>query len=97
MTAVSILKDLHIVYNHDVQLDFFRKAEGPRTADSNTSQHKEVGCPSCKTPDDYSQLYRGFSRKTKKGMRIMGVIDSPQPKKLLNFNNTGEKIDTPPS
>ena len=88
MTTVGILKDIHIVHNDNVHLEFFRKPDSPRTSDSNTSQHKKNGCATCDVKDDYKQLYRGFSRKTRKGMQIMGVVDGEQSKDVLTFNNT---------
>ncbi len=94
MTGTAYLKDIQIVHSDKVHIEFFRKSEGPRTADSNTSQHKKSGCPSCSVPDDYSQLYRGFTRKTKRGMKIMGMIEAPQPKNILNFKNTANRSNS---
>lgn len=94
MTGTGLLKDIEIVHNDRVHVEFFRKAQGPRTADSNTSQHKKLGCPTCRVPDDYKQLYRGFTRKTKSGMKIMGIIEAPQPKRLLTFKNTAKRTDS---
>ena len=91
MTGTSYLKDIQIVHNDNVHVEFFRNPEGPRTADSNTSQHKKSGCPTCNVQDDYKQLYRGFTRRSKRGMKIMGMVEAPQPKKILNFKNTAER------
>jgi GR25 family glycosyltransferase involved in LPS biosynthesis len=88
MTGVSILTDMLIVNTPDVQLEFFHRNHDPRTPESNTSQHKKTGCPVCKIPDDYSQLYRGYTRKTKRGTNILGIVRGEQPKKILNFANT---------
>ena len=121
MTGTAYLKDIKIVNNDNVHVEFFRNPEGPassdlgrqgpassdlgrqgpassdlgrqgpRTADSNTSQHKKSGCPTCNVQDDYKQLYRGFTRRSKRGMKIIGMVEAPQPKKILNFNNTAER------
>ena len=87
MTSAASLKHFKILHHEDVHLEFFRKDEGPRTAESNTSQHKKSGCPSCDFPDDYKQLYKGFTRKTKNGIRIAGVIDGEQPKEILTYDS----------
>lgn len=89
MTGVSILTNMLIVNTPDIQLEFFHRNHDPRTVDSNTSQHKKTGCPVCKVPDDYKQIYRGYTRKTKRGTNILGVVRGEQPKRLLNFANTG--------
>jgi GR25 family glycosyltransferase involved in LPS biosynthesis len=93
ITNASIIKDINILQHNDVHIEFFRKAEGPRTADSNTSQHKKSGCPTCDVKDDFKQLYRGFTRKTKRGVKVMGIVEAPQPNHILNFNNTAERSD----
>ena len=85
MVAASMLKEFKILHHSDVHLEFFRKQNGPRTSDSNTSQHKKSGCPSCDFPDDYKQLYRGFTRKTKNGIKIAGVIEGEQPRQILTL------------
>ena len=85
ITAASMIKEFKVLQHADVHLEFFRKEQGPRTADSNTSQHKKAGCPSCDFPDDYKQLYRGFTRKTKNGIKIAGVIEGEQPKRILTY------------
>jgi len=91
MVAASMLKEFKILHHSDVHLEFFRKQRGPRTSDSNTSQHKKSGCPSCDFPDDYKQLYRGFTRKTKNGTTIAGVIEGEQPKNILTYNNPADR------
>jgi len=85
MTTAAMIKGFKILQHQDIHFEFFRKERGPRTSDSNTSQHKKTGCPSCDFPDDYKQLYRGFTRKTKHGTKIAGVIDGEQPKKILTL------------
>ena len=91
MTGASLLKDILMVNRTDINLEFFRK-DGPRTVDSNTSQHKKTGCPTCAIPDDYTQLYRGYTRKTKKGVNISGVIDGEQSKMIRTFANTATVV-----
>jgi hypothetical protein len=85
MVAGSMIKGFKIMHHEDVHFEFFRKQAGPRTSDSNTSQHKKSGCPSCDYPDDYKQLYRGMTRKTKNGIKIAGVIEGEQPRKILTL------------
>jgi len=94
MTGTSILYDIPIVRNKRIHMEFFRNPEGPRTPESNTSQHRKNGCPTCNIPDDYKQLYRGYTRKTKKGMRIKGLIEGQQSNKILNFKNIAERADS---
>ena len=89
--AAAQLKGVEVLHYADVHFEFFRKERGPRTRDSNTSQHKKSGCPSCDHPDDYSQLYKGLTRKTKHGIKIAGVIEGEQPKHILTYENTGNK------
>jgi len=91
ITGTSIIKDFTIVHHPDVHFEFFRK-NGPRTEDSNTSQHKASGCPSCNLADDYKQIYRGFTRKTKRGIEIMGIVDGEQSKKILKLKGGSETI-----
>jgi GR25 family glycosyltransferase involved in LPS biosynthesis len=94
MTGTALLKDIKIVQHDKVHVEFFRKQDGPRTADSNTSQHKKAGCPSCNIKDDYKQLYRGFTRRSKRGVKIMGVVEAPQPKKILTLKNTARRSNS---
>ena len=94
MNAVAAIKGFKIVHHSDVHLEFFRKDQGPRSSDSNTSQHKKTGCPSCDFPDDYSQLYKGFTKKTKHGMRIAGVVDGEQPKDILTYDKPANRKDS---
>ena len=93
MTGTSILYDIPIVRNKKIHLEFFRK-DGPRTPESNTSQHRKNGCPTCLVPDDYKQLYRGYTRKTKRGMGVKGLVESPQSNTILNFKNIAERVDS---
>lgn len=93
MTGTALLKDIKIVQNDNVHIEFFRRTEGPRTPDSNTSQHKKSGCPTCSFKDDYSQLYKGFTRKSKRGIKIMGVVDAPQTNRILTFKHSAKRAD----
>lgn len=85
ITGCSILKDFKIVKHPEINIEFFRKERGPRTTDSNTSQHKRTGCPSCNAPDDYSQLYKKNSRKTSNGMVVNGLVNGEQSKRILTL------------
>ena len=85
ITSCSILKDFLILQHPEMHIEFFRKERGPRTADSNTSQHKKAGCPSCNAPDDYSQLYKKNSRKTTDGMVVQGLVNGEQSKRVLTL------------
>jgi len=85
MTSAAVLKDILIVQHPDIHVEFFRKERGPRTVDSNTSQHKRSGCPTCSEPDDYSQIYRSHTRKTTRGMKVRGLIDGEQSKHILKL------------
>ena len=91
ITTAAAIKEFKVLHHADVHFEFFRKDRGPRTAESNTSQHKKSGCPSCDFPDDYKQLYKGFTRKTKNGIRIAGVIDGEQPKDILTYDSPAER------
>jgi GR25 family glycosyltransferase involved in LPS biosynthesis len=94
MTGTALLKDIKIVQHDSVHIEFFRKQDGPRTADSNTSQHKKTGCPTCNVKDDYRQLYKGFTRRSKRGVKIMGVVEAPQAKKILTLKNTAHRSNS---
>jgi GR25 family glycosyltransferase involved in LPS biosynthesis len=78
MTGSSIIKDFSIVQHPDVHIEFFRRVAKPRTQDSNTSQHKKNGCPTCEVSDDLSQMYRGYSRKGKNGITVNGLVNGQQ-------------------
>lgn len=94
MTGTAFLNDMLIVKNRAVNIEFFRKPDGPRTPESNTSQHKKNGCPTCNVEDDYRQLYRGFTRKTKNGIKVRGIIESPQSNIVYNFKNIASRADS---
>lgn len=94
MTGIALLKDIKILHNDNVHIEFFRRADGPRTTDSNTSQHKKTGCQTCYIPDDYSQLYKGFTRKTKRGIKIMGIIEAPQASTILTLKRSAKRTDS---
>jgi glycosyl transferase family 25 len=86
MTTVSVIKEFQILQHPDILVDFYRTYVGPRANDSNTSQHKKLGCPTCDVEDDYSQLYKHFSRK-KKGseMVVSGIVYDKQDDGILTF------------
>jgi hypothetical protein len=95
MTAASVLRNFLIVQHPDMLVDFYRTYIGPRTNDSNTSQHKKKGCPTCDVPDEHSQLYKHFTRKGTKGMVVSGSVYGKQSNKVLTFKNnsrTAEKV-----
>lgn len=85
MTASAVLKNMLIVQHPDVHMDFHHKRTGPRTNDSNTSQHKKHGCPTCNVRDDLAQLYVGATRKSKKGINVQGLVRKPQPNHILTM------------
>ena len=89
MTGSSIIKDFLIVENKNVRVDYFRTFVGPRvsTSDSNTSQHKENGCPSCDIPDDYKQIYKHFTRTKDDKMIVSGVVYGKQDNTILTFKH----------
>jgi GR25 family glycosyltransferase involved in LPS biosynthesis len=89
MTGSSIIKDFLIVENKNVRIDYFRTFVGPRvsTSDSNTSQHKENGCPSCDIPDDYKQIYKHFTRTKDDKMIVSGVVYGKQDNTILTFKH----------
>ena len=85
IAAVSILKNFQIFQHPDVFIDFYRTYVGPRTNDSNTSQHKKLGCPTCDAPDDYSQIYKRYTRRVDKPTIVRGIVYDKQPDKVLTF------------
>lgn len=91
IVAAAALKGFKVMHHEDVHFEFFRKEQGPRTPDSNTSQHKKSGCPSCDYPDDYKQLYRGMTRKTKRGIKVAGVIEGEQPRRILTLADGADR------
>jgi hypothetical protein len=78
-----------MVENTNVRIDYFRTFVGPRvsTSDSNTSQHKENGCPSCDIPDDYKQIYKHFTRTKDDKMIVSGVVYGKQDNTILTFKH----------
>ena len=90
MTGSSILKKFLMVYHPDVHVEFFKKKRvrnsATTTTDSNTSQHKRAGCPSCNYPEDYRQLYLNPTRKTKRGIRVKGLLRQEQGKGILTLS-----------
>jgi GR25 family glycosyltransferase involved in LPS biosynthesis len=74
ITTVATLKGLQILQHPEIIVDFYRTYVGPRTNDSNTSQHKKAGCPTCDVEDDYSQMYKHFTRKERdKEIVVSGI------------------------
>jgi hypothetical protein len=94
MTGTAFLKEFDIVRNSKINIEFFRKPDGPRTPESNTSQHSKNGCPTCNVADDYRRMYKGVTRKTKKGIKVQGIIESPQENVILNFKNIATREDS---
>jgi GR25 family glycosyltransferase involved in LPS biosynthesis len=90
MTGSSIIKNFLIVENPKVHVDYFRTFISPHgsTNDSNTSQHKKNGCPTCDIPDDNKQLYKHFTRTKDNTMIVSGVVYGKQSNKILTFNKT---------
>jgi GR25 family glycosyltransferase involved in LPS biosynthesis len=96
MTSVSVIKGVQILQHPDVLVDFYRTYIGPRTNDSNTSQHKKAGCPTCDVADDYSQLYKHYSRKRKdKEMAVSGIVYDKQDDTVLTFKNNSNTAKKP--
>jgi len=90
MTATAVLKGISIVHHPEMFVDFYRTFIGPRTNDSNTSQHKKMGCPTCDVPDDYSQLYKRFTRRADKGMLVSGIVYDKQDDGILTFKHNAK-------
>jgi len=93
ITTVATLKGFQILQHPDIIVDFYRTYIGPRTNDSNTSQHKKMGCPTCDTPDDYSQIYKHFTRKEKdKETVVSGIVYDKQDDNILTFKKNAKTI-----
>jgi GR25 family glycosyltransferase involved in LPS biosynthesis len=92
MTACATLKNFLIVQHPDMFVDYYRTYIGPRTNDSNTSQHKKKGCPTCDVPDEHSQLYKHFTRKGTKGMVVSGIVYGKQSNHVLTFKNNANTV-----
>jgi GR25 family glycosyltransferase involved in LPS biosynthesis len=95
MSNISILKDNLIVQHPEMQVEFFQERmvnkSKTRAADSNTSQHKAHGCPVCKVPDDWRQIYKSPSRKGVHGMKVRGLVMGQQKNGILRFKHTRRK------
>lgn len=91
MSSISVLKDIHIVQHPAIHIEFFKKERvidsKTTTIDSNTSQHKKRGCPTCNKPDDNKQLYKSPTRKGDRGIRVKGLIHGAQPKVVLTLKH----------
>ena len=98
MTGSSILKKFNILYHPDIHIEFFQKKKVAKSAtttiDSNTSQHKKAGCPSCNTPEDYTQLYESPTRKNSKGIFVKGIIRGHQVNKILTLKRGATRKKT---
>ena len=92
ITACSILKNFLIVQHPDMFVDFYRTYIGPRTNDSNTSQHKKKGCPTCDVPDEHSQLYKHYTPLGSKGMVVSGSVYGKQSNRVLTFKNNARTV-----
>jgi len=86
ITACSILKNFLIVQHPDMHVTWYQTIVGKKTNDSNTSQHKKKGCPTCNVADDYSQLYKHFTRRSDSGMVVSDVVYGKQGDQILTFN-----------
>lgn len=94
ITSVSILKGIQILQHPDIHVDFYRTYIGPRTNDSNTSQHKKMGCPTCDVEDNYSQIYKHFTRTDKeKEMVVSGIVYDKQHDNILTFKKNAKKVN----
>jgi GR25 family glycosyltransferase involved in LPS biosynthesis len=93
MTGSSIIKNFLIVENPKVHIDYFRTFVGPRvsTSDSNTSQHKKNGCPTCDIPDDNKEIYKHFTRRKDDSMVVSGVVYGKQDNKILTFKHAATR------
>ena len=89
MGNISILKNNLIVQHPAVHIEFFKKERVKKSAtttiDSNTSQHKKNGCPTCNVHDDYSQIYVSPKRSRKRGMKVKGLVRGAQSKGILTL------------
>ena len=93
MTTTSIIKGFQILQHPDVFVDFYRTYIGPRTNDSNTSQHKKMGCPTCNVEDNYSQLYKHYTRKNKDSeMVVSDIVYDKQNNNILTFKRNARTI-----
>lgn len=87
MTACSILKNFLIVHHPEIEIKYYQTVIGKKTKDSNTSQHKKKGCTICDEPDDYSQLYKHFTRRGPTGMVVSDVAYGKQSNEILTFSH----------
>jgi len=95
ISDISILNDTLVLYHPDMHIEFFQKEKvlhSPTTTiDSNTSQHKKSGCPVCKIPDDFSQIYKSSSRATLHGMKVGGLMRDEQPTRILTLKKGADR------
>ena len=85
----GIVNKLLVLEHPDINIEYFQREKvlnsATTTIDSNTSQHKKDGCPTCKIPDDVSQIYRAPSKPTKNGLRVRGLVHDEQDKEILTL------------
>jgi GR25 family glycosyltransferase involved in LPS biosynthesis len=94
ITTIATLKNFQILHHPEILVDFYRTYIGPRTNDSNTSQHKRMGCPTCDVEDNYSQIYKHFTRTGKdKEMVVSGIVYDKQHDSILTFKRTARKVN----
>ena len=86
---VGMVSKMLVLEHPDINIEYFQKEKilnsATTTIDSNTSQHKKDGCPVCKTPDDMSQIYKGPLKKMRSGLRVQGLVEDEQDKKILTL------------
>lgn len=94
ITTIATLKNFQILQHPELLVDFYRTYIGPRTNDSNTSQHKKMGCPTCDVEDNHSQIYKHFTRTGKdKEMVVSGIVYDKQHDSILTFKRTAKKVN----
>ena len=92
MCTASIIRDFPIISHPDVFIEYYRNVITKNTTyDSNTSQFKKNGCPSCNVPDDMSQIYKGHSTRRADGMKVQGLVDGTQSNKIRKLRRTRRK------
>jgi hypothetical protein len=93
ITTTATIKGFQILQHPDLLVDFYRTYIGPRTNDSNTSQHKKMGCPTCDVEDNYSQLYKHFTRKEAgKEIVVSGIVYDKQNDRILTFKRNARTV-----
>ena len=94
ISVAAVLKHITIVDRPDIFLDYFRTKENvARTIDSNTSQFKKNGCPSCDIPDDLTQLYGKHKRVKHGSLQVDGLLFGQQPNEIRLLNGNTIKVE----